>query len=157
MAWWTRQAFGNEYADLKALVAAGFPPHVAAAASEPADYPLDRISFLPPIAAPVHIWCLALNYAEHHNEVQSAGRVQELPKSPALFARAADSLVGHGQTLLHPGVSEQFDFEGELVVVIGKPVIGSRRRRLRTYCRLYNHERRQCARLAIPHAADHAR
>lgn len=113
--------FGDQYADLKALVAAGFPPHVAAAASERADYALDRISFLPPIAAPVHIWCLALNYAEHHNEVQSAGRVQELPKSPALFARAADSLVGHGQTLLHPAVSEQFDFEGELVVVIGKP------------------------------------
>ena len=82
---------------------------------------LDAIEFLPPIADPVHIWCLALNYTEHHTEVQGAGRVQELPKQPALFARARDSLVGHGQTLLHPGVSEQFDFEGELVVVIGKP------------------------------------
>ncbi|RZF25437.1 fumarylacetoacetate hydrolase family protein [Paraburkholderia sp. UYCP14C] len=113
--------FGHEFADLKALIAAGFPQHVAAAASGAADYALDQIRFLPPIAAPVHIWCLALNYAEHHNEVQSAGRVQELPKSPALFARAADSLVGHNEPLLHPGVSEQFDFEGELVVVIGKP------------------------------------
>lgn len=113
--------FGDRYADLKALVAAGFPQDVEAAASEPTDYPLDRICFLPPIAAPVHIWCLALNYAEHHNEVQSAGRVQELPKSPALFARASDSLTGHGEPLLHPGVSEQFDFEGELVAVIGKP------------------------------------
>ena len=44
--------FGHEYADLKALVAAGFPQHVAAAASGPADYALDRIRFLPPIAAP---------------------------------------------------------------------------------------------------------
>lgn len=113
--------FGDRFADLKALVAAGFPAEVAAAASEPADYPLDAIRFLAPIAQPMHIWCLALNYAEHHNEVQGAGRVQELPKQPALFARAADSLTGHGEALRHPGVSEQFDYEGELVVVIGKP------------------------------------
>lgn len=113
--------FGDRYADLKALVAAGFPADVAAAAADSADYPLDAIEFLPPIANPMHIWCLALNYAEHHNEVQGAGRVQELPKQPALFARAADSLTGHRQPLRHPGVSEQFDFEGELVVVIGKP------------------------------------
>lgn len=115
------QRFGDRYADLQALVAADFPADVAAAANEPADHALDAITFLPPIARPMHIWCLALNYAEHHNEVQSAGRVQELPKQPALFARAADSLTGHGQPLFHPGVSEQFDFEGELVVVIGKP------------------------------------
>ncbi|HYS62377.1 MAG TPA: fumarylacetoacetate hydrolase family protein [Paraburkholderia sp.] len=113
--------FGDRYADLKALIADGFPQDVAAAASSPADYALDQVRFLPPIASPVHIWCLALNYAEHHNEVQGAGRVQELPKSPALFARASDSLTGYGEPLLHPGVSEQFDFEGELAVVIGKP------------------------------------
>ncbi|MDR5832283.1 fumarylacetoacetate hydrolase family protein [Caballeronia sp. LP006] len=111
----------DRYPDLKSLVAAGFPAEVGVLASEPADHALEAITFLPPIANPAHIWCLALNYAEHHNEVQSAGRVQELPKQPALFARAADSLTGHGQTLRHPGVSEQFDFEGELVVVIGKP------------------------------------
>jgi 2-keto-4-pentenoate hydratase/2-oxohepta-3-ene-1,7-dioic acid hydratase in catechol pathway len=112
---------GAEFPSLKALVAAGFPAHVASAASAPADHSLDEIAFLPPITAPAHIWCLALNYVEHHNEVQGAGRVQELPKSPALFSRAVDSLVGHAQALQHPGVSEQFDFEGELVVVIGKP------------------------------------
>ena len=52
--------------------------------------------------------------------MQSAGRVQELPKQPALFMRSIDSLVGHKQNLLHPGVSEQFDYEGELGVIIGK-------------------------------------
>jgi 2-keto-4-pentenoate hydratase/2-oxohepta-3-ene-1,7-dioic acid hydratase in catechol pathway len=86
-----------------------------------ADYSLGDITFLPPIADPVHIWCLALNYVEHHDEVQAAGRVQELPGQPALFARARDSLTGHEQPLRHPGVSEQFDYEGELAVVIGKP------------------------------------
>lgn len=113
--------FGQKYPTLKALVAADFPAEVAQAAAGVGDYALDDITFLPPITDPRHVWCLALNYVEHHNEVQSAGRVQELPKQPALFARASDSLVGHGQPLRHPGVSEQFDFEGELVVVIGKP------------------------------------
>lgn len=113
--------FGAEFPSLKALIAAGFPVHVAAAATLPPDHALEEIEFLPPITDPAHIWCLALNYVEHHNEVQNAGRAQELPKSPALFSRAIDSLVGHEQALHHPGVSEQFDFEGELVVVIGKP------------------------------------
>lgn len=113
--------FGDRYPDLKALIAAGFPAEVAAAATSSPDHALADIEYLPPVANPMHIWCLALNYVEHHTEVQSAGRVQELPKEPALFARAADSLTAHLQPLRHPGVSEQFDFEGELVVVIGKP------------------------------------
>lgn len=113
--------FGQQYPDLKSVVAAGWPAEVAEAAKQAGDYALSEVTLRPPISDPLHIWCLALNYVEHHNEVQNAGRVQELPKQPALFARTRDSLTAHGQPLLHPGVSEQFDFEGELVVVIGKP------------------------------------
>jgi len=113
--------FGGEFPSLKSVVAAGFPARIGEVASGPADHSLEEIAFLPPITDPAHIWCLALNYVEHHNEVQAAGRVQELPKSPALFARTIDSLTGHGQALNHPGVSDQFDFEAELAVVIGKP------------------------------------
>jgi 2-keto-4-pentenoate hydratase/2-oxohepta-3-ene-1,7-dioic acid hydratase in catechol pathway len=113
--------FGAEFPSLKSVVAAGFPARISAAASGPVDHSLEDIVFLPPITDPAHIWCLALNYVEHHAEVQNAGRVQELPKSPALFARTIDSLTGHGQALHHPGVSDQFDFEAELTVVIGKP------------------------------------
>lgn len=113
--------FGAKYPTLKALITADFPKEVTAAANEPVDHPLDTVELLSPITDPLHIWCLALNYVEHHNEVQSAGRVQELPKEPALFARYIDSFTGHNQALLHPGVTEQFDYEAELVVVIGKP------------------------------------
>lgn len=108
--------FGDQFPSLRHLLA-----HDASIVDEPADYALGEITFLPPIADPVHIWCLALNYVEHHDEVQNAGRVQELPKQPAVFARARDSLTAHEWPLRHPGVSEQFDFEGELAVVIGKP------------------------------------
>ncbi|MDR5825981.1 fumarylacetoacetate hydrolase family protein [Caballeronia sp. LZ043] len=109
---------GDRHPTLKAYIAAGMPP-VDEIDLRP-DHALADVQLLAPITDPVHIWCLALNYPEHHNEVQAAGRVQELPKSPALFSRAVDSLVAHGEALRHPRVSEQFDFEGELVVVIGK-------------------------------------
>ena len=109
------------YPTLKSLLAVDVQAATHELADIPADLPLSDITLLPPIPDPAHIWCLALNYVEHHNEVQSAGRVQELPHEPALFMRWADSLVAHGETLRHPGVSEQFDYEGELVVVIGKP------------------------------------
>lgn len=113
--------FGEAYRTLRDLIAANFPSHVADAVDGPADYALEQIAYLPPITDPVHIWCVALNYVEHHNEVQDAGRKQELPKVPAVFARARDSVTGHQQPLRHPEVSEQFDYEGELAVVIGKP------------------------------------
>lgn len=109
------------YPTLKSLIEAGLPDNVIAPfRSLSADISDADIQYLPPIPDPTHFWCLALNYAEHHTEVESAGRMQELPKQPALFARFADSVTGHSQNLYHPGVSEQFDYEGELGVVIGK-------------------------------------
>lgn len=112
--------FNDRYPTLKALIAAGFPQEVDATAQGAADLADSDIEYLPTIPDATNIWCLALNYVEHHNEVQSVGRVQELPKQPALFMRSIDSLVGHNQALWHPGVSEQFDYEGELGVIIGK-------------------------------------
>jgi 2-keto-4-pentenoate hydratase/2-oxohepta-3-ene-1,7-dioic acid hydratase in catechol pathway len=112
---------GNDYPDLKSLLATDLPAAVRDLAGAAPDHAFADVSLLQPIPDPAHIWCLALNYVEHHDEVQSAGRVQELPPQPALFMRWADSLAAHGATLRHPGVSEQLDYEGELVVVIGKP------------------------------------
>ena len=111
----------DRYPTLKSLITAGFPQDAAAAAQGPADFSENDIQYLPTIPDATNVWCLALNYVEHHDEVQSAGRVQDLPKQPALFMRSIDSLVGHEESLLHPGVSEQFDYEGELAVIIGKP------------------------------------
>jgi 2-keto-4-pentenoate hydratase/2-oxohepta-3-ene-1,7-dioic acid hydratase in catechol pathway len=110
----------DRYPTLKALITAGFPKEVDTVAHGQADLAESDIEYLPTIPDATNVWCLALNYVEHHSEVQSAGRVQELPKQPALFMRSIDSLTGHKQGLLHPGVSEQFDYEGELGVIIGK-------------------------------------
>jgi 2-keto-4-pentenoate hydratase/2-oxohepta-3-ene-1,7-dioic acid hydratase in catechol pathway len=74
-----------------------------------------RIEYLPPLPAPPKIICLGLNYADHAAE----GGFKP-PSYPTLFARFASSLVGHGAPLIRPRVSTQFDYEGELVAVVGR-------------------------------------
>jgi len=61
------------------------------------------------------ILCVGVNYRPHIAEM---GR--EIPAHPVVFTRFASSLVGDGDALVRPAVSEQFDYEGELAVVIGR-------------------------------------
>src|SRR5215831_4834837 len=84
------------------------------AASAPADHPLDSIAFAPVIPDPGKIICVGLNYRDH---VAETGRT--VTEKPALFARFACSQVGHLQPVVKPKVSDDFDYEGELAVVIG--------------------------------------
>lgn len=86
------------------------------AAGEP-DFPLEGLSFLPVIPNPDKILCVGINYASH---VLETGR--ETPTKPMIFTRFANSQIGHGQPMTRPAVSERFDFEGELAVVIGRSV-----------------------------------
>ena len=79
------------------------------------DHKLSVIKFLPVIPRPEKILCAGINYRSHAAET---GR--ELPKQPSMFVRFTDTLVGHGGELVRPSVSDHFDFEGELAVVIGK-------------------------------------
>lgn len=58
---------------------------------------------------------MGVNYRPH---VEEMGR--EIPDKPVVFVRFANSQVGHGQAVVRPAASEQFDFEGELAVVIGR-------------------------------------
>ena len=66
-------------------------------------------------AADRKILCVGVNYRPH---IEEMGR--EVPDYPVVFTRFPGSLVGDGEALLRPRVSEQFDFEGELAVVIGR-------------------------------------
>src|SRR6202451_1964209 len=85
-----------------------------AAADAKPDRKLSEITFLPVIPRPKKILCAGINYRSHAAET---GR--ELPKQPSMFVRFADTLTGHGGELVRPSVSDNFDFEGELAVVIG--------------------------------------
>lgn len=75
----------------------------------------DAIAYRPPLPRPPKIVCVGLNYADHTKESP-----YEQPAYPTFFPRFASSLIGHREPLLRPAVSEQFDYEGELVAVIGK-------------------------------------
>ncbi|MEK9282613.1 fumarylacetoacetate hydrolase family protein [Bradyrhizobium sp. ISRA442] len=85
------------------------------AASVAPDHPLDKITFSPVIPDPGKIICVGLNYRDH---VAETGR--SVTEKPALFARFACSQVGHLQPIVKPDVSNDFDYEGELALVIGK-------------------------------------
>ena len=111
---------GDRYPTLKSLISDDFPAEVEALSAETADYGIDDVEYMVPVPDATDVWCLALNYVEHLDEVVAAGRQQNLPAQPALFMRSISSLVGHKQDLHHPGVSEQYDYEGELGVIIGK-------------------------------------
>ena len=73
------------------------------------------VKHLPPSAHPGKIICLGLNYRDHAKEFDSPP-----PSYPTLFARFASSLIGHGQPLVRPRVSDKFDYEGELALILGR-------------------------------------
>lgn len=77
--------------------------------------PLAGIEWRPPVQSPSKAIAVGLNYVDHAAEGNF-----EPPKYPVLFHRFSSSWVGHREALVRPHVSTQFDYEGELVIVIGK-------------------------------------
>ena len=87
----------------------------AAATRARARLALSGVSYLPPVA-PSKAIAVGLNYVDHAAE----SPYKDAPKYPVLFHRFPQSWVAHGEPLVRPHVSQQFDYEGEMVVVIGK-------------------------------------
>ena len=79
--------------------------------------PVPEADFAPLVTRPGKVLCVGLNYRSH---ILETGR--ELPEYPTLFAKFADTLMGPGDDLVLPSVSERVDWEVELGVVIGQPV-----------------------------------
>jgi 2-keto-4-pentenoate hydratase/2-oxohepta-3-ene-1,7-dioic acid hydratase in catechol pathway len=105
-----------KHADLKALIAADAIAEAAREAKGATpDFKLDQITFDPVITNPGKIVCVGLNYHEHLNETGLGKHPY-----PSIFTRWADTQVGHLQPMIRPKGSDNFDYEAELVVVIGK-------------------------------------
>jgi 2-keto-4-pentenoate hydratase/2-oxohepta-3-ene-1,7-dioic acid hydratase in catechol pathway len=110
-----------QYPDLTSYIAAG--RHLEAARDvegRSPDLALADITYLPVIPRPEKIICVARNYMDHHQEVQSAGKKVELSGVPPIFLRVWRSQVAHGQPMIKPKQSDSLDWEGELAVIIGK-------------------------------------
>jgi 2-keto-4-pentenoate hydratase/2-oxohepta-3-ene-1,7-dioic acid hydratase in catechol pathway len=109
---------GRDYPSLREAIAAGALTRLAEdAAGRAPDHALDEITLLPPIPVPEKIICIGVNYPDRNAEYKDG---QDAPKYPSMFMRTPRSFVGHGTPLVRPRASQQLDYEGELVIVIGK-------------------------------------
>ena len=84
-------------------------------ASKDADYSVKDIQFLKPLGDEGRFICVGRNYKGHLAEAN-----MKLPDFPSMFIRLGSSVEAHQSSLVLPKVSQQFDFEGELALVIGK-------------------------------------
>lgn len=83
-----------------------------------ADYARADVRLDLPVPDPAKILCVGVNYVNRNEEYKDGS---EAPAYPSLFLRTPLSFVAHGQPLIIPRESEQLDYEGEIVLVIGKP------------------------------------
>ena len=106
---------GGAIADIRAAIErhAGLSRYVEGSP----DARLADVTLLAPIAPGAKIICVGVNYPDRNAEYKDGS---ELPKYPSLFVRFHSSFVGHGEALLRPPESVQLDYEGEIVLVVGK-------------------------------------
>jgi 2-keto-4-pentenoate hydratase/2-oxohepta-3-ene-1,7-dioic acid hydratase in catechol pathway len=110
--------FGKDYPTLREAIAAGALTKLAEDGAKYApDHALDAITWLPPIPAPEKIICIGVNYPDRNAEYKDG---QDAPKFPSMFMRTPRSFVGHETPLVRPKASAQLDYEGEVVLIIGK-------------------------------------
>ncbi len=102
---------------LKALLERNLVDEAAQHAGAAADFALDDVRLLPTVPDPGKIICIGINYRNRDREY---GDAAEEPKYPSVFFRTPESLVAHGEPILKPLESDQLDYEGEIVLVIGK-------------------------------------
>jgi 2-keto-4-pentenoate hydratase/2-oxohepta-3-ene-1,7-dioic acid hydratase in catechol pathway len=111
--------FGKTFPTLREVIANGALMKLADnAAGRSADVALDAITWQPPIPAPEKIICIGVNYPDRNAEYKDG---KDAPPYPSMFMRTPRSFVGHGTPLVRPKASQQLDYEGEVVIVIGKP------------------------------------
>jgi 2-keto-4-pentenoate hydratase/2-oxohepta-3-ene-1,7-dioic acid hydratase in catechol pathway len=86
-------------------------------AREAGDFPIESVKLDLPLPAPGKILCVGINYLDRNAEY---GDGSEQPKNPSVFLRVPASFVAHGQPLIRAPETKQFDYEGEIALVIGK-------------------------------------
>ena len=111
--------FGQTLPTLREAIAADALMKLADdAAGRSPDVALDAVTWQPPIPTPEKIICIGVNYPDRNAEYKDG---KDAPPYPSMFMRTPRSFVGHGTPLVRPKASPQLDYEGEVVIVIGKP------------------------------------
>lgn len=104
--------YSEQYADLKAFIAAGMPDDVLSSLGT-TEISLSEVELIPVIPNPGKIVLAAINYWEDDSDPKKA------PSYPVIFLRLPSSQIGHGAPLIQPQSSTKLDYEGELAVIIG--------------------------------------
>ena len=108
---------GHDVTDALTFIRSGLMgPARSIAASGQSDYALEDVRILKPVGRDTRYFCIGVNYPERNEEYKDGS---ERPKYPSLFMRSHTSFAAHGEPIWRPGESEQLDYEGEIVVVIG--------------------------------------
>ena len=100
---------------LRAAIEAGALAALAQAAGP--HLALDQVNLTIPVTNPEKILCVGVNFPDRNAEYKDG---QEAPPNMSLFIRFPRSFTGHDQPLIRPPESHQLDYEGEVVIVIGK-------------------------------------
>ncbi len=104
--------------DVVSFIRAGLLAQARAlAASDKADYALKDVRILKPVGRGLRYFCIGVNYPERNEEYKDGS---DRPKYPSLFMRTHASFAAPGEALVRPLESEQLDYEGEIVMVIGQ-------------------------------------
>lgn len=110
--------FEAQYPTLREVVEANkLGELVEAAQGKKPDFNFEQITYIPPIPSPEKIICVGVNFPDRNAEYKDG---QAAPSNMSLFVRFPRSFVGHDVPLTRPPESEQLDYEGEVVIVIGK-------------------------------------
>ncbi len=105
-----------DIADLGRLIDSGRLDDARPSLDEPADHPIDDVVFERLLPRPGRIFCIGVNYGGRSAEYTDPTDASY----PSVFVRFPESLTGHDQPLIRPPESRQLDYEGEIVVVIGR-------------------------------------
>ncbi|PXW61968.1 2-keto-4-pentenoate hydratase/2-oxohepta-3-ene-1,7-dioic acid hydratase in catechol pathway [Chelatococcus asaccharovorans] len=109
----------TDFSSLRALIASpdGLEAARRIAAQAPIDFALADIRYHIPVPDADKIICIGVNYADRNAEYKDGSAA---PGYPSMFLRTRGSFTGHGEPLLLPPESPQFDYEGEIALVIGR-------------------------------------
>jgi 2-keto-4-pentenoate hydratase/2-oxohepta-3-ene-1,7-dioic acid hydratase in catechol pathway len=110
--------YGTRWPTVREVIEAGALARLADEASKfDADVDPGTISYEIPVPRPEKIICVGVNYPDRNAEYKDG---QQAPQNPSLFVRFARSFVGHETPIVRPKASQQLDYEGEVVVVVGR-------------------------------------
>ncbi len=76
---------------------------------------LADVNLLTPVTRPPKFFGVSLNYADHIEETSL-----EQPEYPTLFNKQSTCVIGPGEAIHKPRISDKLDYEGELGIIIGK-------------------------------------